>query len=88
LDLIVIAGQDSAGESNQWAARTGLSTQYGPGGYEIQFTGQSTATTQDYWVQVLSPTGDILSERVRFDTFDDCDRNLVLVNFVALDVNP
>ena len=88
MDLIVIAGQDSVGESNQWAARTGLSTYYGPGGYEIQFTGQPTATTQDYWVQVLGPSGDILSERVYFDTFDDCDRNLILINFVALAANP
>lgn len=80
-DLTVIAGQDSVSDSNLWAARTGLSTHYGPGGYEIQLSGQSTATTQDYWVQLVSPSGEVLSDRIYFDTFEDCSRNLVLINF-------
>ena len=83
LDLFIIAGQDSVSESNQWAARTGLSTNYGPGGYEIQLSTQSTATTQDYWAQVVSQSGETLSDRVYFDTFEDCSRNLVLMNFTA-----
>jgi hypothetical protein len=83
-DLIVIAGQDSTSETNQWAARTGLSTNYGPGGYEIQLSNQSTATTQDFWVQLVNESGTILTDRIYFDTFEDCDRNLVLVNFVTL----
>lgn len=86
-DLFVIAGQDSDSESNQWAARTGLSTDYGPGGYEIQLTNQPEATTQDFWVQLVSESGEALSDRVYFDTFEDCDRNLILVNFVTLTVD-
>ncbi len=83
-DLIVIAGQDSVSESNQWAARTGLSTNYGPGGYEIQLSNHITATTQDFWVQLVTESGTVISDRIYFDTFDDCDRNLILVNFVTL----
>ncbi|QRN83176.1 hypothetical protein JR338_12365 [Chloroflexota bacterium] len=83
-DLIVIAGQYSISESNQWAARTGLSTNYGPGGYEIQLSNHVTATTQDFWVQLVSESGTVLSDRIYFDTHEDCDRNLVLVNFVTL----
>ncbi|MBG0770921.1 MAG: hypothetical protein H0S82_04390, partial [Anaerolineaceae bacterium] len=82
-DLFIVAGQDSVSESNQWAARTGLSINYGPGGYEIQLSNQSTATTQDYWVQVVNQSGAVLSDRVYFDTFEDCTRNLVLINFTA-----
>jgi len=82
-DLFIVAGQNSVGESNQWAARTGLSTNYGPGGYEIQLSNQSTATTHDYWVQVVNQSGAVVSDRVYFDTFEDCSRNLVLINFTA-----
>ncbi len=83
--LLVIAGQGGLESGNQWAAQTGLATDYGPGGYEIQVMDHVEDTTQSFWVQVVGPAGQALSDRVYFDTFEDCARNLVLVNFVAAD---
>jgi hypothetical protein len=82
-DLLVIAGQGGPESGNQWAAQTGLATDYGPGGYEIQIADHPADTTQSFWVQIVGQAGQALSERVTFDTFEDCARNLVLVNFVA-----
>ena len=76
--LFVIAGDESG---QLWAAQTGLSTAYGPGGYEIRIMDQTADTHQVYWVQIVDETGQPLSEPVFFDTFQDCSRNLVLVNF-------
>ncbi len=37
---------------------------------------------QMYVVQLLDVFGEQVSERYAVTTFDDCDRNLILVNFV------
>lgn len=73
--LFVVAGDDSG---QLWAAQTGLSTAYGPGGYEIQITEQ---TDQLFWLQVVNDSGQPLSEQIYFNVFQDCTRNLVLINF-------
>jgi hypothetical protein len=84
-NLIVISGQGDLSSSNQWAAQTGLATDYGPGGYEIQIMDHVEDSTQAFWVQIVGQAGQPLSEQVYFDTFEDCARNLILVNFVASD---
>ena len=76
--LFVIAGDDSG---QLWAAQTGLSTAYGPGGYEIQITEQNTGADRLLWLQVVNDSGQPLSEQVYFNAFQDCTRNLVLINF-------
>ncbi len=85
--LLVIADQGDLTSGNQWAAQTGLAADYGPGGYEIQVMDHVEDSTQAFWVQIVGQAGQPLSERVYFDTFQDCSRNLVLVNFVAADAD-
>jgi len=61
---------------------TGTATQYGPAGYEITLANQPVSSKGTLWVQLFDQAGQIpLSRRVRFDTFGDCNKNLVLVNF-------
>lgn len=79
--LFVIAGDDSG---QRWAAQTGLSPAYGPGGYEIQLMAQAANTVQVFWVQVVDEDGNALSEQITFDTFEDCERNLALINFAPI----
>ncbi|MBG0784238.1 MAG: hypothetical protein H0S79_03970 [Anaerolineaceae bacterium] len=85
--LFVIAGDDTG---QLWAAQTGLSTAYGPGGYELQITEQVTGADQLFWLQVVNDSGQPLSEQVYFNAFQDCGRNLVLINFesAATDAAP
>ncbi len=79
--LFVVAGDESG---QLWAAQTGLSTAYGPGGYEIQITVQ---TNQFFWLQVVNDSGQPLSEQITFNTFQDCTRNLVLINFESAETD-
>lgn len=52
------------------------------GSYEAQLAAAPAATTGEWLVQVLSDSGDVLSEEIVFDTFAECNRNLILINFV------
>ena len=60
---------------------TGTALQYGPGGYEFTLAEQAVASKGAVWVQLLDQSGYPVSPRVSFDTFAECDKNLILVNF-------
>ncbi len=60
---------------------TGTATDYGPSGYEIQISDIPANSSGDLWVQLFGQGEIPLSGRVYFDTFDDCSRNLILINF-------
>jgi len=62
---------------------TGLesASAYGPGGYEIVFDNQTFASQGAISTQVFDIQGNPLSDSITFDTFDDCTRNLIIINF-------
>jgi hypothetical protein len=62
---------------------TGTKTAYGPGGYEFFLNNRPVQSTDEFKVQLFNETGKIpLSDVVLVDTFADCSKNLLLVNFV------
>lgn len=81
IDLNIIAGSTAKENGDTQQATSGSSLAYGLGGYEIILANQPEDTAGTYWVQVLNQNGEPLSERVFFDTVNDCEHNLVLVNF-------
>jgi len=54
---------------------------YGPGGFEITLATEVAATDAEAWIQLYNLTGDPLSERIYLVTYDNCLRNLILMNF-------
>jgi len=60
---------------------TGTALQYGPAGYEFTIADEPARSNQSVWVMLLDQTGIPLSNRIYFDTFEDCSKNLILVNF-------
>jgi hypothetical protein len=54
---------------------------YGPGGFEITLADGVAETDGEAWIQLFSLGGDPLSEKVYLVTFDDCLKNLILMNF-------
>jgi hypothetical protein len=72
--------------SGDQTAITGKVLAYGPGGYEIQLSDSPENTTAQYWVQVFNNEGKPLSDQVFFNTYADCNQNLILVNFVTADL--
>jgi hypothetical protein len=60
---------------------TGTALAYGPSGYEFTLTDVPVSSIRSLSVYLLDQAGLPLSEKVTFDTFDDCAKNLVLINF-------
>jgi hypothetical protein len=62
-------------------AMTGLAPQYGQGGFEITISDQLIASSDTLWIQLLDQDNLPLSDRVYFDTYEDCTKNLIIIYF-------
>lgn len=60
---------------------TGIAPQYGQAGYEFYLGDQPLASSNTLWVQLLDQAGRPLSDKIYFETFAECERNLVFINF-------
>jgi len=54
---------------------------YGPGGFEIQIADHVFASEKALYIQVSNLDGIPISDSFPFDTFSDCEKNLVVINF-------
>jgi hypothetical protein len=85
-NLIIEIGGSLEGSEVFKIGLTGLASIYGPGGYEIVLSDHGVDSSQMMWIQIHDLIGQDLSDRVYFDTFADCERNLILINFVQAKV--
>ena len=83
--LTIIIGSLLDEENFPVSAVTGETTAYGPGGYEIQISDAVYDSTAVHWIQVLDQDGNALTDQIFFNTFDECQKNLILINFVPLE---
>ncbi len=62
---------------------TGLLTNsMGAGYYEFTLGNAPIASSKTLWVQLIDPQGGlVMSDKVYFDTYDTCDKNMILINF-------
>jgi hypothetical protein len=63
---------------------TGLSLSYGRSGYEFTLADHPITSHQQLWVQLLSQAGAPISNQVYFDTFESCEQNLIIIDFVQV----
>jgi hypothetical protein len=68
--------------SGEFSAITGDAIAYGPGGFEIQIGDEPVYSSGVFSIQVFDSTGQALSNQIFIDTYEDCERNLVLINFI------
>lgn len=69
------------GKSIELTTVSGVSPEYGKSGFEFVL-GETPVNSRDtLYVQLLDQAGLPLSDRIYFDTYSDCDRNLILVRF-------
>jgi len=54
---------------------------YGISGFEFLLGDHPIASTQELWIQLFDNTGKQMTEKIFFDTYTDCNRNLVMVVF-------
>ncbi|MDX1437865.1 MAG: hypothetical protein R3335_13725 [Anaerolineales bacterium] len=79
--ITVQLGGSLAGTPVDILSLTGTAPQYGSGGYEFTLADRPIASTGTLFIQLLDQTGLPLSDQVFLDTFEDCERNLILVDF-------
>lgn len=74
-------GGEWGGKEVDMLSMSGTAVQYGPAGFEFTLGDQPQASQGSLWVQMVDQAGLLLSDKVYFDTFTDCQKNLVLINF-------
>lgn len=79
--LFVQLGGTLGDEPVEMLGMIGVVDNYGPGSYEFVLGEEVFESTQDMWVQLFDQAMLPLSEQIFFDTFADCNRNLILINF-------
>jgi hypothetical protein len=55
---------------------------YGPGGFELTLADSLADTESEVWIQLFHLNGDPLSDKIYLTTYNDCQKNLILLNFV------
>ncbi len=60
---------------------TGLLLQYGRGYFEFKLADMPVASKGTLWLQVRDQAGLVMSDKYYFDTYDTCEKNMVVVNF-------
>jgi hypothetical protein len=78
--LIVQLGGMLDGKVLEQLTMTGTATQYDRGGFEFSLADKPIASKNTLWLQLLDQEGLPLSDKVYFDTFEDCEKNLIVIN--------
>jgi hypothetical protein len=63
---------------------TGLAPQYGPGGFEFTLADKLIASEGTLWIQLQDQQNLPLSDRIYFNTYDDCQKNLIIIYFTQV----
>ena len=78
-----INGQAVVEDMTMPLAEQAIDLAYGPGGFELTLANGVADSENEVWIQVFSLAGDPLSDQVYLTTYADCEKNLILLNFVA-----
>jgi hypothetical protein len=79
--FVQLGGSLPGVESVESLAMTGLAPQYGEGGFEFTISDKLVASNGTLWIQLLDQQNLPLSDRVYFDTYNDCQKNLIIIYF-------
>ena len=67
---------------------TSLATAYGPGGYEIVLSDKPLNSSGTLSISLYNLEGDRVSAYVPFNTYTDCSKNMILINFQESGATP
>jgi hypothetical protein len=81
LGIIIQVGGLVDGKVINITSLTGTATQYGPAGYEVTLADKPVATQGALFIRLLDQAGLAISDRIVFNTFGDCNQNLIIINF-------
>jgi hypothetical protein len=69
------------GKNVSYLTVSGTASVYGPSGFEFVLSDHAITSTQTLWIQLLDNTAKPLTNKIYFDTYTDCTKNLVMVTF-------
>jgi hypothetical protein len=81
LNIVVEVGGSLAGEPYMGLGMTGSTPYYGLGGFEVTLSDRPIASHGTLWVVLSGLDGAMLTERIFFDTYGNCEQNLLILNF-------
>ena len=82
--VIVAVGGTMAGIEVDKLVVSGGAAIFGEGGFELKLSERPIGSEKTLWIQLFGISGDPLSDKVLFSTFNDCSQNLILINFLEL----
>lgn len=69
------------GKTQDQTTLTGVALSYGRAGFEFTLADRPIASQQTLWLQLLNQEAVPISAKVYFDTYDSCEKNLIIINF-------
>ena len=60
---------------------SGTNREYGLAGFEFVLGEKTIASSDTLWIQLLDQQDLPLSDQIKFPTYDDCSKNLVMISF-------
>jgi hypothetical protein len=60
---------------------SGSAPAFGESGFEFVLADRPIASSQTLWIQLFDNAGQALTNKVYFDTFEDCNQNLIRITF-------
>ena len=79
--IVEVSGTLDGQETLRFAV-TGTTLELGPGGFNIELADHPIASQGTLFFQLLDNTATPLSALVSLDTYNSCDKNLLLINLV------
>jgi len=84
-NLIIEVGGMLSGNEILFMTLTSSALEVGPGGYVITLANQAISSSGDISIRVRDLSGAQLSADVPFETYANCDQNLIIINFIESD---
>jgi hypothetical protein len=82
--LIIEVDGNLEGQSVLALGMTGTASGFGPGGYLLEISNHTVETQGALWLQVFDINGIPQTDKIFFNTYADCNSNLVIMNFNEL----
>jgi len=77
-------GGNLNGKAVTGLALSGTAPAYGTSGFEIKLADSPVDSTQTIWIQLFDKDSHALTDKIYFDTFTDCQKNLVMIVFTLI----
>ena len=80
--ILIEAGGTLGGIEISRLTLSGTAPDYGGAGYEIPLYDSPIESNGEVWIQLLDQANLPLTDKIYLQTFDSCDSNLILYNFI------